>query len=77
VLGAAVGVMGTGYLLVLGASSLTVVVRGLADAPGELPLWGSLAVTTAAATVLLLARPQRRVTSMPDSSRTTDGKEPT
>jgi hypothetical protein len=77
VLGAAAGVIGTGYLLVLGASSLTVVVRGLADAPGELPLWGSLAVTTTAATVLLLARPQRRVTSILGSPRTTDGKEPT
>lgn len=38
---------------------------------------GSLAVTTAAATVLLLARPQRRVTSIPGSSRTTDGQDPT
>ncbi len=29
--------------------------RGLAEAPGELPQWGTLAVTTTAATVLLLA----------------------
>lgn len=77
VLGAAAGVMGTGYLLVLGASSLTAVARGLADAPGELPLWGSLAVMTGAATVLLLSRPQRRVTSIPDPPRSTDGEEPT
>ena len=78
VLGAAAGVMGTGYLLVLATGSLIAVVRGLADAPGELPLWGSLAVSTAVATALLLARPQRRVTSILGSPRTTDGQqEPT
>ncbi len=77
VLAAVAGVMGTGYLLVLGTSSLVAVARGLAVAPGELPLWGSLAVATAGATVLLLARPTRRVTSNLGSPRTTDRGEPT
>lgn len=60
VLGAAAGVMGSGYLLVL------------ARAP-----WSSSSAAPPVATVLLPARPQRRVTSTLDSTRTTDGREPT
>jgi hypothetical protein len=31
------------------------ILSGLAEAPGELPQWGTLAVSTTAVTVLLLA----------------------
>jgi hypothetical protein len=49
------GVQGSLYLLVLSVNSAIAIVRGLAAAPGELPVWGTLALATAAATALLLA----------------------
>jgi len=42
------------YLLVLMAGSIVGVHRELAKAPGEVPIWGMLAVLTTAVTVLLL-----------------------
>jgi hypothetical protein len=42
------------YLLVLTVNSVVMISRGLAEAPGELPIWGSLLVPTAAATMLVL-----------------------
>jgi hypothetical protein len=49
------GVQGSLYLVVLTTNSAVAIARGLAAAPGELPVWGTLAVGTAAATALLLA----------------------
>lgn len=47
-------ILSTLYLLVLSVNSFIAVQRGTADAPGEIPIWGTLAILTAAATVLLL-----------------------
>jgi hypothetical protein len=55
VVSAIASVLGTTYLLVLSANSLVAIGRGLAEAPGELPIWGSLAVLTIAASLLSLA----------------------
>jgi hypothetical protein len=49
------GIQGSLYLLVLSTNSVVAIIRGLAEAPGELPQWGTLAVTTTVVTVLLLA----------------------
>lgn len=48
------GVQGTLYLLVLAVNSGVAILRGLAVAPGELPVWGSLLVPTGLATALLI-----------------------
>jgi hypothetical protein len=53
------GIQGSLYLLVLTINSVVLILRGLAEAPGELPQWGTLAVTTTAATVLLLVNVRR------------------
>lgn len=55
VIAAISGVQGSLYLLVLAINSAVAVFRGLAVAPGEIPIWGSLAATTSAATLLLFA----------------------
>ena len=54
------GVQGSLYLLVLSTNSVVFILHGLAEAPGELPQWGTLAVTTTAATALLLANVRGR-----------------
>ena len=54
------GIQGSLYLLVLSINSAVAILRGLAEAPGELPLWGTLAVTTTAVTFLLLANVRGR-----------------
>lgn len=61
VVAAIAGVQGSLYLLVLSTNSVLFISHGLAEPPGELPQWGTLAAATAAATVLLLAnaRPSR------------------
>ncbi len=59
VLAVAAGVGSSLYLLVLGGNSVVAVVRGLSPAPGELPLWGPLALATAAATMVLLTHVPR------------------
>ena len=55
VVAAIAGVQGSLYLLVLSINSAVAILRGLAEAPGELPLWGTLVAATAAVTSLLLA----------------------
>ena len=39
------------YLLVLSVNSIVGIHRGLANAPGELPIWATLALFTTAVTV--------------------------
>jgi len=55
------GVQGSLYLLVLSINSIVFVARDLADWPGEVPLWTSLAAATSAATSLLFAHAERRL----------------
>ncbi len=54
VLAAIAGVQGSRYLLVLSVNSALAIHRGAAEPPGELRMWGSLAVLTITATLLLL-----------------------
>ena len=54
VIAAIAGVQGSLYLVVLAVNSVISVVRGDVAAPGELPVWGTVALTTCAATALLL-----------------------
>ena len=54
VVAAIAGIQGSLYLLVLSVNSVIAIHRGLAETPGELPMWGSLAILTSAATLLLL-----------------------
>lgn len=42
------------YLLVLSVNSAHAILLGLTSAPGELPIWGPLAILTAAAALHLL-----------------------
>jgi len=51
------------YLLVLSVNSVVGIHRGLAKTPGELPIWGMLALLTTAVTLLLLANIRRERTS--------------
>jgi hypothetical protein len=62
VVAAMAGILGSVYLLVLSVNSLVAIQRGLAEAPGELPVWGTLATLTAAATLLLLANARKKPT---------------
>ncbi|MHB1133120.1 MAG: hypothetical protein ACYC4L_12140 [Chloroflexota bacterium] len=55
VIAAIAGIQGSLYLLVLALNGAIFIVRGLAEAPGELPVWGTLALATSAATVGLLS----------------------
>jgi hypothetical protein len=52
-------VQGALYLLVLTVNSIVAIRDGLASAPGELPVWGALAVLTAAAALVLLGSVRR------------------
>jgi hypothetical protein len=54
-------IQGALYLLVLSVNSIVAIRRGLVTAPGELPIWGTLMMFTAAVAVALLAnvRPER------------------
>jgi hypothetical protein len=45
---------GAMYLLVLSVNSAIAITRGLAAAPGELPIWGPLALFTTVAAIILL-----------------------
>lgn len=60
VIAAIAGIQGSLYLVVLALNSLLFIMRGLVEAPGELPVWGTLAVTTSLATIVLLTRVQGR-----------------
>ena len=55
IVAAIAGIQGSLYLLVLSTNSVVLIIHCLAEAPGELLQWGPLAVTTTAATALLLA----------------------
>ena len=61
VVAAIAGVQGSLYLLVLAINSSMAVARGVAEWPGEIPMWGGLATMTSAATFLLLANVVGRV----------------
>lgn len=50
------------YLLVLSVNSMVGIQRGLAKAPGEVPMWGTLVVFTTAITLLLLTNVRRERT---------------
>ena len=47
-------IQGALYLFVLSVNSAIAMLRGLVEAPGELPIWGTLCVPTMIAAVLLL-----------------------
>jgi hypothetical protein len=52
---AAIGaVQGALYLIVLSVNAAVAIARGLAEAPGEIPVWGTLAVLTGTAALILL-----------------------
>jgi hypothetical protein len=55
IVAAIAGVQGSLYLLVLSINSAVAILRGSAEAPGELPLWGTLVAATTAVTSVLLA----------------------
>ena len=55
VLASITGIQAALYLTVLSVNSIVAIRRGLTAAPGELPIWVPLAMTTSAATLLLLA----------------------
>jgi hypothetical protein len=48
-------IQGALYLLVLSVNSIVSIARGLEEAPGQLPIWGTLFVATTVAAVLLVA----------------------
>jgi hypothetical protein len=54
VVAAIAAIQGALYLFVLSVNSTIVIQRGLVPAPGELPVWGTLAVLTTAAALLIL-----------------------
>jgi hypothetical protein len=55
VISAIAGIQGSLYLVVLSVNSVVAIDRGFSEAPGELPLWGTLALGTVIATGALLA----------------------
>jgi len=61
VIAAMAGVQSSLYLLVLSINSIVFVARDLAEWPGEIPIWTSLAAATSAATVLLFAHAERHL----------------
>jgi hypothetical protein len=67
VVAAIAGIQSSLYLLVLSVNSWVAIHRGLADAPGELPVWGSLGALTSTATVLLLTNVQEGARVQADS----------
>jgi hypothetical protein len=55
VIAAIASIQGALYLLVLSVNSIVAIRRGLANAPGELPIWGTLTIFTTTIALLLLA----------------------
>ncbi|MFP4460170.1 MAG: hypothetical protein ACLFSQ_11355 [Candidatus Zixiibacteriota bacterium] len=49
------GVLGSFYLLLLTINSIAFIMLGLSEAPGELPIWGTLFVFTSIATIYLFS----------------------
>jgi hypothetical protein len=63
VISAIASTQGALYLLVLSVNSIVAVRRGLAEPPGELPVWGTLALLTTTIAIVILTNVQRtRVT---------------
>jgi hypothetical protein len=56
VIASVAALQGSLYLMVLTLNSLVAINRGLVKAPGELPVWGTLAGLTSLAAMMLLAR---------------------
>jgi hypothetical protein len=52
-------IQGALYLLVLSVNSVIAIRRGLASAPGELPVWCTLLIVTTVIAVVLLANVQQ------------------
>jgi hypothetical protein len=65
VIAALASIQGALYLLVLSVNSIVAIRRGLASAPGELPIWGTLLVVTAIIALVLLASIQRERVASP------------
>jgi hypothetical protein len=65
VIAAIAGVQGSLYLMVLSVNSIVSIQRGLATAPGELPLWGTLTVFTGAITAGFLGSVERTPSQTP------------
>jgi hypothetical protein len=55
VIAAIASIQGALYLFVLSVNSLVAIQRGIANPPGELPIWGTLTIFTAAVAVLVLS----------------------
>jgi len=55
VVAAIASIQGALYLFVLSINSIVLIRRGLANAPGELPIWGTLTIVTATLALLLFA----------------------
>jgi len=55
VIAAIAGIQGALYLMVLSVNACVAIARGLVQAPGELPVWGTLALLTTAAAFVLLS----------------------
>lgn len=55
VIAAIASIQGALYLFVLSVNSLVAIQRGVTNPPGELPIWGTLTIFTAAVAVLLLS----------------------
>jgi len=59
VIAAVAGIQASLYLLVLSVNSAVAIGRGLEAAPGQLPIWGTLLVFTATATIWLVCSATR------------------
>jgi len=55
VIAAIAGIQGALYLMVLSVNACVAIARGLVQAPGELPVWGALALLTTAAVFVRLS----------------------
>jgi hypothetical protein len=53
-------IQGALYLLVLSVNAVIAIRRGLASAPGELPVWGTLLIVTTIIALVLLANVQQK-----------------
>ena len=55
VISAIASIQGALYLLVLSVNAVVAIRRGLTDAPGELPIWGTLTLITGSVALGLFA----------------------
>jgi len=58
-------IQGTVYLLVLSVNSVIAIRRGFATAPGELPIWGTLALLATIITIVLLTNVEDETATQP------------